>query len=185
MLFTHLAKGEGKGVDGGVHNEAVEATHAYQEEAVRDQTAAAVEVARKRSALIEKPLSNCKLYSGQQMRELSVFWQVPQYVCVGVAEILISIPAYDLFYSEVPASLKSVCQALNLLTTTFGAMVAAVLNSVFARWLPDDLDDGHAERLQPVEERDAQALPTRLAVGDGGRQLLLITHEEELLRAVQ
>ena len=38
--------------------------------------AAAVEVARKRSALIEKPLSNCKLYSGQQMRELSVFWQV-------------------------------------------------------------------------------------------------------------
>ena len=65
----------------------------------------------------------------------------------GVAEILISIPAYDLFYSEVPASLKSVCQALNLLTTTFGAMVAAVLNSVFARWLPDDLDDGHAERM--------------------------------------
>ena len=72
---------------------------------------------------------------------------MPQYVCVGIAEILISIPAYDLFYSEVPASLKSVCQALNLLTTTFGAMVAAVLNSVFASWLPDDLDDGHAERM--------------------------------------
>ena len=64
MLFTHLAKGEGKGVDGGVHNEAVEATHAYQEEAVRDQTAAAVEVAAVAAV------------TAKQLRMMRVFWMM-------------------------------------------------------------------------------------------------------------
>ena len=34
---------------------------------------------------------------------LSVYWQVPQYMLIGTAEILIAIPSYDLFYNEVCA----------------------------------------------------------------------------------
>ncbi len=56
------------------------------------------------------------------MSDFSVFYQIPQYLLVGIGEILISVPAYEMFYSEVPADLKSTCQSLNLLTTTFGGM---------------------------------------------------------------
>jgi peptide/histidine transporter 3/4 len=45
---------------------------------------------------------------------------------VGIAEILISVPSYEMFYSEVPEELKSACQSLNLLTTTFGGILAGV-----------------------------------------------------------
>lgn len=55
--------------------------------------------------------------------------------------------AYDLFYSEVPESMRSVCQALNLLTTTLGYIVAGALNSIFSFWITSDLNDGRLEAI--------------------------------------
>lgn len=51
---------------------------------------------------------------------MNVMWQVPQYAIVGFAEVFTAITYYDLFYSEVPASMRSVCQAINMLTTSLG-----------------------------------------------------------------
>lgn len=56
-------------------------------------------------------------------------------------------PAYDLFYSEVPESMRSVCQALNLLTTTLGFIVAGGVNSIFSFWIPSDLNDGRLDAI--------------------------------------
>lgn len=58
-----------------------------------------------------------------------------------------SPPAYDLFYSEVPESMRSVCQALNLLTTTLGYIVAGGVNSIFSFWIPSDLNNGHLDYI--------------------------------------
>ncbi|RLN70576.1 hypothetical protein BBJ28_00008886 [Nothophytophthora sp. Chile5] len=106
------------------------------------------EQVRKRSPLIEGVASNCSA-AGETlpMATLSVWWQTPQYVLVGISEILTSISAYDLFYSEVPESMRSVCQALNLLTTTLGFIVAGALNSIFSFWVTSDLNDGHLEYI--------------------------------------
>ncbi|GLE08537.1 hypothetical protein PINS_up019784 [Pythium insidiosum] len=60
---------------------------------------------------------------------------------------IVFCPAYDLFYSEVPESMRSVCQALNLLTTTLGYIVAGGLNSVFSFWITSDLNDGKLEYI--------------------------------------
>jgi len=81
------------------------------------------------------------------MSDLSVFWQIPQYLLVGIAEILISVPSYEIFYSEVPEQLKSTCQSLNLLTTTFGGIVAGTINSLFSNWLPNNLNNGRMENM--------------------------------------
>ena len=56
--------------------------------------------------------------------------------------IFTSISSYELFYSEVPESMRSVCQALNLLATCLGSFITGALNSVFVTWLPDNLNDG-------------------------------------------
>ena len=36
------------------------------------------------------------------MSDVSVWWQIPQYMLVGIAEILIMVGGLDLFYSQVP-----------------------------------------------------------------------------------
>ncbi|OQR90793.1 Proton-dependent Oligopeptide Transporter (POT) Family [Achlya hypogyna] len=108
--------------------------------------AGAVEVVRKDVGPLEGVSSNCADAAERlPMARLSVWWQTPQYLLVGVAEILVSIPSYDLFYSEVPESMRSVCQAMNLLTVTLGSLVAGGVNSVFSFWVTTDLDAGHLE----------------------------------------
>ncbi|TDH66052.1 hypothetical protein CCR75_007128 [Bremia lactucae] len=107
-----------------------------------------LEQMRKNSPRIQGVASNCSAVGENlPMSSINVWWQTPQYVLVGVAEILTSISAYDLFYSEVPESMRSVCQALNLLTTTLGFIVTGAMNSVFSFWVTSDLNDGHLEYI--------------------------------------
>jgi len=105
--------------------------------------AAVVELYRKDSALLDVK-SNC---GDVMMSSMSVWWQTPQYILVGIAEILINISAIDLFYSQAPESMRSVCQALNLLTQTAGGMVSAGLLSIMNSWFTDDLNKGHLEYI--------------------------------------
>ncbi|CAK4078314.1 unnamed protein product [Aphanomyces euteiches] len=109
-------------------------------------TAGVIEVYRKEFAVLPGANSNCaQANEVLSMSSMSVWWQIPQYLLVGLSEILISIPSYDLFYSEVPESMRSVCQAMNLLTTTLGSLVAGGTNSIFSFWITSDLNDGHLE----------------------------------------
>ncbi|KAF0692346.1 hypothetical protein As57867_016500, partial [Aphanomyces stellatus] len=105
-----------------------------------------LEMHRKQAGAIAAINSNCaQPNEWLPMADLSVWWQLPQCFLVAIAEILVVIPSYDLFYTEVPESLRSVSQALNLLTTTLGAVVAGGTNSIFSFWIPMNLNDGHLE----------------------------------------
>ncbi|TYZ69039.1 hypothetical protein PybrP1_000308 [[Pythium] brassicae (nom. inval.)] len=107
-----------------------------------------LEQRRKQAGFVDGVVSNCGA-EGEElpMSALSVWWQTPQFLLIGISEILTSISSYDLFYSEVPESMRSVCQALNLLTTTLGYIVAGALNSVFSFWVTSDLNDGSLENI--------------------------------------
>ncbi len=109
--------------------------------------AGCIEVQRKQRGFVDGGVfSNCASSSealpGSQM---SIWWQALQYLLVGISEILTSITAYDLFHSEVPESMRSACQALNLLAITLGYIVAGALNSIFSFWVTTDLNQGHIE----------------------------------------
>lgn len=65
---------------------------------------------------------------------LNLQFQAVSYILVGLAEVCTAITYYDLFYTEVPASMRSVCQAINMLTTSFGTCtVQHLLRSVSKR----------------------------------------------------
>ena len=70
---------------------------------------------------------------------------IDSYTLTGVAEVFAAIAAFDLFYAQVPASVRSLNQALNLLSIAVGNTFAGAVNSVFAAWLPDNLDHGSLE----------------------------------------
>lgn len=85
-----------------------------------------------------------------QMSNMSIFWQIPQFVLVGVSEILASVTALEFFYTQAPLPMRSVSQALNLLTTAIGSWLTIPLlylvnSNPNDEWVPVNLDDGHLD----------------------------------------
>uniref|UniRef100_A0ACD6ACG8 Uncharacterized protein n=1 Tax=Avena sativa TaxID=4498 RepID=A0ACD6ACG8_AVESA len=88
--------------------------------------------------------------------KISELWQAPQYVLVGVGEVLTTIGQLDFFYSQAPASMKTVCTALGFLAVAAGDYLSSFLLTVVQwatatggrpGWIPDDLNEGHLDRF--------------------------------------
>ncbi|KAL0379246.1 UNVERIFIED_CONTAM: protein NRT1/ PTR FAMILY 8.1 [Sesamum radiatum] len=83
---------------------------------------------------------------------ISVFWQVPQHVIVGCAEVFTNIGQLEFFYEEAPDSMRSLCAAMSLMTTALGnylsSFLVAIVMAISTRdgrpgWIPDNLNYGH------------------------------------------
>lgn len=88
--------------------------------------------------------SYCKSANVKPMKDISIFWQMIPYALVGLGEIFMSIPAYDLFYNEVGPEIRSVSQGVNLLSTSMGSFAAGGFQTMFQDWLPEDLNSSNA-----------------------------------------
>lgn len=85
-----------------------------------------------------------------QMVSLSIFYQIIQFGLVGSSEVLASVTGLEFFYTQAPESMKSVCAALNLLTTAIGtwlmaALIPVVNSSKGNEWIAHDLNHGHMD----------------------------------------
>ena len=85
---------------------------------------------------------------------LSVFWQAPLFIGIGVSEILCSVPAMEFFYANAPERMKAVCAALELLAVALGQWLLAglipLVNALAARanaraWIAPDLNEGRLD----------------------------------------
>lgn len=52
---------------------------------------------------------------------ISIWWQIPQYLLIGIAEVFTSTGGYEFFYSQVPTAMRSVSAAIFLLATGLGS----------------------------------------------------------------
>ena len=58
---------------------------------------------------------------------LTVFWIIPQYFLVSIAEILLSVTVYEFAYTEAPESMKGLVTGMMFFTIALGnAMLAAL-----------------------------------------------------------
>ncbi|KAJ6728075.1 OLIGOPEPTIDE TRANSPORTER-RELATED [Salix koriyanagi] len=87
---------------------------------------------------------------------LSIFWQIPQYMLIGTAEIFAAIGQIEFFYEQSPDSMRSLCSALGLLTTSLGDYLSSFILSTVTYftttggktgWIPDNLNMGHLDYL--------------------------------------
>ena len=91
---------------------------------------------------------------GTRYVPLSIFWQVPQYVVVGAAEVFTFIGQMEFFYDQAPDAMRSVCSGLAKAAFELGNYASSVLVAVVVRgtarggspgWIPDDINDGHLD----------------------------------------
>lgn len=63
----------------------------------------------------------------QPINSVCILWQIPQYVCMTMGEIMFSITGLSFSYEEAPESMKSVVQAFWLLTIAVGNAFVAII----------------------------------------------------------
>lgn len=61
-----------------------------------------------------------------------VLWQLPQFVLITLAEVLVSVVSLDYFYAQAPAEAKTAVSALALLTVSIGDVLCGLLYQVLA-----------------------------------------------------
>jgi len=81
---------------------------------------------------------------------MSILWQVPLFILIGVSEIFASITSLEFFYSQAPTDMRSVSQASNLFTNAMGSWLTIPLTLIVNsnsddKWIPSDLNTGHLD----------------------------------------
>ncbi|XP_068926108.1 solute carrier family 15 member 2-like isoform X4 [Petaurus breviceps papuanus] len=68
--------------------------------------------------------------------QMSIAWQLPQYVVVTAAEVMFSVTGLEFSYAQAPASMKSVLQAAWLFTVAMGNIIVLIVaqTSALAQW---------------------------------------------------
>ncbi|KAL3738811.1 hypothetical protein ACJRO7_020216 [Eucalyptus globulus] len=85
---------------------------------------------------------------------LSIFWQVPQYVLLGVSEASAYVAQMEFFTSQSPDGLKSIGVGLSMASLALGcyAFLLTLVTDMTTRkrgrgWVPPNLNDGHLDRF--------------------------------------
>lgn len=85
---------------------------------------------------------------------ISVFWQVPQYLIIGAAEVFTFVGQIEFFYDQSPERMRSMGTALSLTSNALGnylsSLLVAVVTAITTRhgglgWIPDNLNRGHLD----------------------------------------
>jgi len=95
-----------------------------------------------------------RLRSVKAGHNLSIGWQLPQFVILACSDVFCGIAQLEFFYAEAPASMRSLCSAFQFLAMSLAyyvnTLVVALVASVTTAWggkgwLPADLNDGHLD----------------------------------------
>ncbi|XP_008653237.1 protein NRT1/ PTR FAMILY 8.3 isoform X2 [Zea mays] len=87
---------------------------------------------------------------------MSILWQAPQYLLVGVGEVFTSIGQAEFFYNQSPDAMRSLCSAFALVTVSLGSYLSSFILSLVSYfttrngqlgWIPDNLNEGHLDRF--------------------------------------
>ncbi|MCL7051547.1 hypothetical protein MKW94_000072, partial [Papaver nudicaule] len=91
-----------------------------------------------------------------ELSSLSIFWQIPQYILIGVSEAFMYVAQLEFFSTQTPDSLKGLGIGLSMSSTAMGSYLCSILLTVVMKittkngqpgWIPPNLNDGHLDRF--------------------------------------
>ncbi|KAK6918521.1 Proton-dependent oligopeptide transporter family, partial [Dillenia turbinata] len=95
-------------------------------------------------------------HDGKETASLSIFWQVPQYVLVGISEAFVFVAQMEFFASQSPDGLKSLGMGLCMFSSAIGGYFCSLLLTIVMKitsrngqpgWVPPNLNEGHLDRF--------------------------------------
>ncbi|CAJ2655589.1 protein NRT1/ PTR FAMILY 7.3-like isoform X1 [Trifolium pratense] len=108
------------------------------------------------AGLVERKRLEFASTDGKETSSLSIFWQIPQYVLVGVAEAFVYVAQMNFFTSQAPDGLKSLGMGLSMSSSALGSYVADSILTVVMKitsthgrpgWVSPNLNEGHLDRF--------------------------------------
>ncbi|KAL6906261.1 hypothetical protein ACP4OV_003862 [Aristida adscensionis] len=90
------------------------------------------------------------------MVPMSILWQAPQYILVGVAKVFSVVGFIEFAYEQSPDAMRSLCQACTLIMVTLGSYLLSVMlkfiDSVTVGrgshgWIPENLNEGRLDQF--------------------------------------
>ncbi|CAK8575075.1 unnamed protein product [Lathyrus sativus] len=107
------------------------------------------------AGFVEKERLNCASESGEETSSLSIFWLVPQYMLLGVAEAFVYVAQMNFFTSQSPDGLESLGMGLYMFSSALGCYVGNIILTVVNKitssgqgqhgWVSPNLNDGHLD----------------------------------------
>ncbi|MED6198334.1 hypothetical protein PIB30_065409 [Stylosanthes scabra] len=92
----------------------------------------------------------------EETSSLSIFWQAPQYLLVGVAEAFIYVAQMEFFSSQTPDGVKGLGIGLSMSSSAVGSYVANIVLTMVMKitsrhgqpgWVSPNLNEGHLDRF--------------------------------------
>lgn len=94
---------------------------------------------------------------GKEMSSLSIFWLIPQYMLLGIAEAFVYVAQMNFFTSQTPDGLESLGMGLSMFSSALGCYVGNIFLTVVNKitssgqgqhgWVSPNLNDGHLDRF--------------------------------------
>lgn len=94
--------------------------------------------------------------AGADTSELSIMWQVPQYMLIGASEVFMYVGQLEFFNAQAPDGLKSFGSALSMTSISLGNYVSSLIVTIVMKvstsdempgWIPRNLNNGHLDRF--------------------------------------
>ena len=108
------------------------------------------------AGFVEMKRLNFASTNGEDTSSLRIFWLIPQYMLLGVAEAFVSVAQMNFFTSQTPDGLESLGMGLSMFSSAIGCYVGnfilTVVNKVTSSdqgqhgWVSPNLNDGHLDR---------------------------------------
>lgn len=108
------------------------------------------------AGIVEQRRLKHATHHGKETSSLSILWQAPQYILVGVSEAFVYVAQMEFFASQSPDGLKSLGMGLSMSSSAIGSYVASLMLTVVSKitsrngkpgWVPPNLNDGHLDRF--------------------------------------
>ncbi|XP_058729305.1 protein NRT1/ PTR FAMILY 7.3-like isoform X2 [Vicia villosa] len=104
---------------------------------------------------VERERLNFASEDGQETSSLSIFWLIPQYMLLGVAEAFVYVAQMNFFTSQSPDGLESLGMGLYMFSSALGCYVGNIILTVVNKitssgqgqhgWVSPNLNDGHLD----------------------------------------